>query len=193
MKKGIITTFAVMGIALVGATTADAKPKPRVKPAASAKPASDTASSSPAGEWSLAEKEYWSKLQEELDGHVKLANNRCGAKIAGTFDKESFRGQFNENNGSFGLSGYARAHCEAAAGAIDEICMTTNGNEERANMAKSAVQSKVSVVECRWGGKGKQAMSFSGKKLTVTIDPDGGGDNASSLQDKVKSYMMTKL
>jgi hypothetical protein len=202
MQKGIVAMFAVVALALVGSTPADAggKPKPpkaakpSAKPPASAKPASDSAgsaSSSGAGEWSLAEKEYWSKLQEELDGSVKAANNRCGSKMVAAFDKESFRGQFNENNGSYGLSSYARSHCEAAASAIDDICMTVNGNEERANMAKSAVQSKVAVVECRWGGKGKQAINLSGKKLTVTIDPDS--DSASSLQDKVKSYMKSKL
>jgi hypothetical protein len=175
---------------------ASAKPKAR-RPTASAPPPSSpppTASGGGSGgTWSLAEKEYWSKVQEEYDGYVKHANDRCGSKIAGTFNKETFRGQFSDDNGSFGLSGYARAHCEAGPSAIDDICMTVNGNEDRANMAKSAVQSKISGVECKWGGKGKQSIDLVGKKLVVTIDPDGGGDNASSLQDKVKLYLKSKL
>src|SRR5262249_32779147 len=111
-------------------------------------------------------------------------NTHCETKITGSFDKESFRGQFTEG-GSFGISMYARAHCQAAPSAIDDICLNSG-------MGKDAIRTKLSNIECKWGGKGKQAMSFANKKLSTTIDPDGS-DNAASLTTKVEDFMKSKL
>ncbi len=67
-----------------------------------------------------------------------------------------------------------------------------NGDEATAKMTRVVIIAKVSHVECKWGGKGKQAISFANKKLVTTIDMDGD-DNAASLTTKVTAFMKQKL
>lgn len=184
MQKRVFGVVLALASLCVFCTTSEAKPKGA--PKAAAAPVAN------GGDWSLAEKEYWSKLQEEMDANMARANSKCGTKITGTFDKESFRGHFDSANGSYGLNSYARAHCGAGPGALEDVCITVNGNEERAKMARDAVKAKITTYECRWGGKGKQAMSLSGGKLAVTIDIDGD-DNAASLQSKLVTFTKDKL
>ncbi len=196
MRKVMVGMFTVMGLALLCSST-EAKPTKKIaKPASSSQPAppsSSTPTPPPAaeGEWSLAEKQMWIAAQEELDSWMKRANDKCGTKIVGRFDKESFRGLLDPKNGSTGLPGYAGAHCSAGPGALDEICTVVNDNEASAKMARDAVKAKISVIECRWGGKGKSAMSLSDKKLTETIDVDT--DNAAGFQDRLKTFIKSKI
>lgn len=192
MQKSVISVLAVASL-VVFCSSSEAKPRKAKAPvaAASAAPAAPAPVAN-GGDWSLAEKEYWSKLQEEMDANMARANTKCGTSIKGTFDKESFRGQFKSENGSYGIDSYTRAHCGAAPSALEDICTTVNGNEERAKMAKDAVKSKITTYECKFGGKGKQSMNLAGGKLAVSIDPNGD-DNASSLQSKLVTYTKDKL
>jgi hypothetical protein len=173
MRRVILAVAAAAVVGLLGSTT-EAKPKAK-KPSATA-PASE-------GTWSLQEKEYWAKLQEEADGQAKRASEKCGVKLTATFAKESFRGHLTEG-GSFGLSTYARSHCEAGMYVLEDIC---NNSE----LAKAAVKEKITTVECRWGGKGHAAVDLSSKKLVTTIDMDT--DNASGYTEKVREFVKKKL
>lgn len=208
MRKVLVGVFAVAGLALVCSTT-EAKPKRRTASAsttsgsgsgstavaASAQPAPgvapSTATPTADGDWSIADTKYWANLQEEMDGYIKRTNASCGTNITGTFDRESFRGHLTEG-GSYGLSGYARAHCSAGPSAMEDICLTVNNDEATAKKVRAVVKAKLTNIECRWGGKGKQAIAYSNKKLTTTIDIDGD-DNASSLTTKVTEFMKQKL
>jgi hypothetical protein len=175
MRKELVVAITVAGV--VFACTATAKPK--------AKPSTGSPPATADGDWSLQDKQYWQKLQEEMDDAFKTANNSCGGThIKGGYDKESFRGRLTEG-GSYGMNSYARAHCAAAPSALQDLC--TNSE-----MAKKAIAQKVTAYECKWGGKGKQSLQFANGKLTVMIDPDGD-DNASSLTTKVGDYMKSKL
>jgi hypothetical protein len=180
MRKELVAAITVAG--LVFACSATAKPKTK------AGGGSGSGSPPPAaadGDWSLQDKQYWQKLQEEMDEAVKKVNTACGGThIKGGFDKESFRGRLTEG-GSYGMNMYARAHCLAAPSALQDIC--TNSD-----MGKSAVGQKVTTYECKWGGKGKQAMHFASGRLVTTIDIDGE-DNAASFTTKVEDYMKSKL
>lgn len=184
MTKRVVSV--ILAVAALGVFCGTSEARPKKAPVAAAVPTGG-------GDWSLAEKEFWSKLQEEMDFNMARANTKCGTKIAGTFDKESFRGHFDPANGSYGLDSYARAHCGAGPGALEEICTTVNDNEERAKMARDAVKAKVTTYECKWGGKGKQAMGLASGKLSVTIDTISGDDNAASLQTKLVTYTKSKL
>lgn len=195
MRKVMIGVVTVMGLALLCSST-EAKPIKKIaKPASSSQPApsaSSSAAPAPAeGDWSLAEKQMWIAAQEEIDFWVKRANDKCGTKIVARFDKESFRGKLDPANGSTGLPSYAGAHCSAAPAALDDICTVVNDNEASAKMARDAVKAKISVIECRWGGKGKGNMSLADKKLVETIDVDT--DNAAGYQDRLKTYIKSKI
>lgn len=189
MRKVLVGVFAVAGLALVCSST-EAKPKNKTASASAAPAPSPPATPTTAGEWSLQDSKYWVNLQEEMDGFIKRANDQCGgAKITGSFDKESFRGHLTEG-GSYGLSGYARAHCSAGPSAIETICTVVNYDEASAKKAREVVKAKVTNIECRWGGKGKQAITFANKKLTTTIDIE---DNGASYTIKVTDFMKQKL
>jgi hypothetical protein len=177
MRKELVAALTVAGVVFSCSATA----KPKAKPGSGSPPPAAAE-----GDWSLQDKQYWQKLQEEMDGAVKTANTACGGShIKGGFQKESFRGRLTEG-GSYGMNPYARSHCGAAPSAIEDLCL--NGGD----MGKKAVAQKVTSYECRWGGKGKQAMQFANGKLVVTIDTDGE-DNAASLTTKVEDYMKSKL
>ncbi len=158
--------------------------------AAGAAGAAGASSESPAAEWSLQDKQYWVALQAELDHRIMRLNEMCGTKITGSFDKESFRGRLTEG-GTYGLSGYARSHCAAGPEAIEDICRVSNDDEASAKVARAAVTSKLTNIECKWGGKGKEAITFAAKKLTTTIDSESS--SASTFGDKVKSTMKQRL
>lgn len=200
MQKFLVGVVTVLGIGLVCATT-DARPKARAKkvPAgASSSSSSGSGSATPApvpspvaASWSLEEQEQWDLLQAEMDDAVKKLNARCGSKVVGRFDRESFRGHLSSDNGRYGLDTYARAHCLAAATGVENICMVVNEDTAGAKRASSAVTSKVATVECKWGGKGAGGMAFSDKKLTLSIDTDG--DNASGVEGKVTGFVKKKL
>ncbi|MDB5217923.1 MAG: hypothetical protein JWO86_5850 [Myxococcaceae bacterium] len=197
MRK-FVGTLMMVGVALVCSTT-EAKPKRKIVPAGSAAPASPSASaqapsapaSAPEGEWSIGDTKYWANLQEEMDGQIKRTNAACGTTIVGKFDKESFRGQLTEG-GSFGLSGYARSMCAAGPSAIEDMCLTVNGDEATAKKVRDVVKAKLTTIECRWGGKGKQAIGFANKKLVTTIEI-GGEDNGASYTTKVGDFMKQKM
>lgn len=97
----------------------------------------------PPGNWTLQEKEYWIKLQDELDEYVARANAACGSNIRGRFVHDSFRGQFTAGGG-FGLGLDTRAMCGAMAGALVEVC---NGGAT----AKQAVAAEVHQIVCEYG------------------------------------------
>jgi hypothetical protein len=196
-RKIVLPLFAI-GLAILCAPTTSeaAKPaakktatKPKAAPAKGpakgpTKTASSPASQPSAGsDWSLEEKEHWVKLEEELKGYADSAGKKCGVKIVAGFDKESFRGHLTEG-GTYGLSGYARAHCQAGLSAIDDLC---NSSE----IAKASIAKKVSTVQCKWGGAGKSSIDLNGSKLTTTIDMDG--DNASTHTGKVSDFLKKKL
>lgn len=106
MRKVLVGVITVASLALFCSTTEAAKKKSKgrvASPATSASPAAPAAPPAAEGEWTLGEKQYWVKLQEEMDGYIKRANDRCGSKITGGFDEESFRGQLTEG-GSYGLT-----------------------------------------------------------------------------------------
>lgn len=189
-RRVVVGAFSAIAVfALCCPSTSEAKPK-RKKVAAASAPSSEATPTG--GDWSLQEKEYWSKLQEELDGYMARANKQCGTSIKATFDKESFRGHFTEG-GSYGISSYARSWCAAGPGALEEICTTVNNDEAHAKAARDAVKAKITTVECKWGGKGKQAIDLSNKTLRTTIDMDSDTDNAASYQTKVVAYAKSKL
>lgn len=185
MQKRVISVVVALAGLCVFCTPSEARPK-KAKGAAT----TTTEATPNGGDWSLAEKEYWSKLQEELDGEMKRANSQCGTNIKGTFDKESFRGHFTDEDG-YGLSAYARAHCGAAPAALEDVCTVVNDNQERAKQARDAVKAKITSYECKWGGKDKGSMNLASGKLSVAIDVDT--DNASGLQSKLVTYMKDKL
>ena len=204
MRKVLASVLAVVGLVLLSSST-EAKPKIKRASAAPAAPAASGSSAAPAppaatptdtakpeGEWSLQDTKYWANLQEEMDANIKRANTQCGGTvIKGTFDKESFRGHLTEG-GSYGMNSYARAHCAAGPSAIENICTLVNDDVAMQKASRAAVKAKVVTIECRWGGKGKQAITFANKKLTTTIDIDGD-DNAASLTTKVTDFMQQKL
>jgi hypothetical protein len=141
----------------------------------------------PPGKWSLAEREQWAKLRDELLVYLKDANEHCGGtKIEVDFDYESFRGKFKDNE-SYGLDAYGRAHAAATLMAVDNICKI--GDRE-----KKAVAAGVKKVKIAHGKKGKDAkstISYANKTLLPVIEPAGSA--AGTWQDELEKWIKTKL
>lgn len=190
MRNVLTGAVILAGLTLFCATTDAEAAKKKKKKAPVATAEAPPASAAAEGDWSLQEKQYWVALQEEMDARIKRINDLCGSKITGSFDKESFRGHLTEG-GTYGLSGYARSHCATGPGAIEDICLVTNDDEASAKVARAAVSSKLTNIECKWGGKGKEAITFAAKKLTTTIDHESS--SASTFGDKVKTTMKQRL
>jgi hypothetical protein len=93
--------------------------------------------------WTLEERQFWAKLQEEMDEFAKKANAHCGSQITAGYRKEAFRGKLTAG-GNYGLPSDIRSRCTAALSAILNVC----GDGE---MAKQAVSAKINRVECDWG------------------------------------------
>jgi hypothetical protein len=93
--------------------------------------------------WSLEERQYWVKLQEEMDEFAKKTNAHCHSQLTAGYRKEAFRGKLTAG-GNYGLPQDIRVRCTAALSAILAVC----GDGEQ---AKQAVASKINRVECDWG------------------------------------------
>jgi hypothetical protein len=50
------------------------------------------------GQWSLAQREYWNALNEELQGYVRSMNSTCGSQITAAYDYESWRAHMDERS-----------------------------------------------------------------------------------------------
>jgi hypothetical protein len=117
----------------------------------------------PPGKWTLQEKEYWIKLQQELDDYVAKTNEQCGSKITAAFVHESFRGRMTAGGG-FGLDLDTRAMCGAMANSLIEVC---NGSET----AKRAVASQIRQLVCEFG-PAKFSIKSGVFHATINVDPD---------------------
>jgi hypothetical protein len=93
--------------------------------------------------WTLEERQYWAKLQEEMDEFAKKANNHCHSQITAGYRKEAFRGKLTAG-GNYGMPQDIRSRCTAALSAILNVCLD-------GEMAKQAIASKINRVECDWG------------------------------------------
>jgi hypothetical protein len=145
------------------------------EPAPAGAPAADVP-----GNWSLQERQYWQKLQEEIDSAVAQLNERCGAQISATYVHESFRGRMTEG-GSYGLDGYTRATCDAPIEAMFSMC--TNSE-----MAKQAIQQTVRRLECDWG-----ATHYALSDGTIRFRFNTDEQNAASYQDQFESWLEQNL
>ena len=101
----------------------------------------------PSGNWTLAEREFWTKLQEELDEFTKRANEHCHSQITASYDQESYRGKLTAG-GSYGLPEFTRSVCTSGAiNAIRDVCLDGDS-------AKKAVAASIHHVTCHWGKTG---------------------------------------
>jgi len=145
MKRSLVSMFTLLGCS-AGFTAGAGPADPRIPP----------------GNWTLQEKEYWIKLQDELDAYVEKTNEACGSKIKATFVHESFRGQMTAG-GYYGLPLDMRAMCGAMANSLIEVC---NGGET----AKAAVASKLHQLECEFG-PARYAINRGLFHATINIEP----------------------
>jgi hypothetical protein len=134
----------------------------------------------PAGRWSLQERQYWQRLQQELDRRTTALSERCGARITATYVHESFRERMTDG-GSFGLDAYTRATCDAPLDAMFTMC--TNSE-----LAKQAIQQTVRHVECEWG-----QTRYSLGDGTIRFRFDTAERNAAAYRDHVKSWIEQSL
>jgi hypothetical protein len=139
------------------------------------------AQAGPPGNWSMAEREYWSHLQEELDGYATTTNGNCGTTITATFVHETFRGRMTEG-GSYGLDGYTRSTCAAPVTALSNIC-------QRGAMQQQSVQNRIRRVECAWGPT-NYALDANGT-MRVSINTDD--NNASGYETEMETWLGTQL
>ena len=131
--------------------------------------------------WTLAEKQYWAKLQEEMDWFAKRANDHCGnSQITATYAHESFRGMLTAG-GNYGLPQYTRLVCTTALSAITEVC--TDGPA-----AKQAVASKVTHVVCEWG-----PTSYALKGGVFHVRVDASNEQASFYLRGMGEFLRNRL
>lgn len=109
--------------------------------------------------WTLQERQYWQKLQEEMTEYARKANDHCRTNITASYAQETFRGQLTAG-GNYGLPQYTRSVCTAALSALVDVC--TNGNA-----AKDAVRAGVRHVVCAYG---PTTYALQGGVFNVTID-----------------------
>lgn len=123
-----------------GSSTTSSGPGPGPGPAPGGDPAPMAGGG---GGWTLEERQYWTKLQEELDDWAKQTDAHCGSRITASYVKETFRGRFTAG-GNYGLDSYTRGLCGAMLKSMLELC--GYGAD-----AKQAVASQVHAVECEFG------------------------------------------
>ena len=135
------------------------------------------------GQWSLQEKEYWAKVQEEMQQWVDSVSQGCSSKIDGAFAAPTFKGKFTAG-GSYGLTGYARANCQAPFSAVRDLCVT-------GEMQRKAIVGGVKKIVCTHGAPNKSAVDLTAGTLNVTIDPET--KSAATLQSEITDYLKKKL
>jgi hypothetical protein len=146
MKRTLLSTSLLLGCAAGYSASTTAGPAASESPpptfeTSEAVPMADPRI--PPGKWTLEEKQYWIKLQDELDEYVARANEACGAKLTGRFVHESFRGRMTAG-GYYGLDLDTRALCGQLASSLVEVC---NGGPT----AKEAVATQLRKLECEYG------------------------------------------
>jgi hypothetical protein len=140
----------------------------------------------PPGKWSLAERQAWSLLREEMMLSLSSANIRCNTNIVADFDYESFRGKFKKDE-RYGLDPYGRAHIAVPLNAVENICKI--GEREQKAVGKGL--RRVLFVHGSKGGDAKSTIALRGGMLTPVIEP--AGEAAGSWQDVIEAYIKANL
>ncbi len=162
-----------------------------------AKPASDTAA---AGDFSLQERDYFTKTQHILEQSGKALTAKClegpdtrpGTAGAITFDldKPTWKGHVvqdkshSENENNDVLQGEDLARCQAAEMALKVVCGTPEG--------KKAVGAKIKKVVCAYSEAADPGISLSGGTLRLELNGKkvrGQGD----IETLTKTYLGKNL
>ena len=154
MKLAFVLTTSLLGCVAGLSAGGTLEPEPEAVPMADPR--------IPPGTWTLEEKQYWIKLQDEFDAYVAKTNEQCGAKITARFVHESFRGQLKPGT-SFGLDLDTRAMCGAMANSLIEVC---NGGAT----AKDAVATQIRQLECAFG-PARYAIKNGVFHATINTEP----------------------
>jgi len=132
-------------------------------------------------EWTLEEREYWVKLQEELDAWVKKTMDHCpNATISAKYVQETYRGKLTAG-GNYGLDQMSRGRCQAAIASAMEVCL--NGDAGKKSVAKG-----LRAIECSFG-----VTSYKLVKGTFKTATDGKSDQYDFYLRGMTEYLKKKL
>lgn len=144
-------------------------------------PAAAAPTQAPA-EWTLKEREQWALMEKEIAQYVTLLNEKCETKIAVSFDKESFRGNFMEA----GKTGLAASRwwqsANESVGTLRNLCIANA-------TSKAAVKTKVTKVVIQHAGAGR-SHQMAGGTITAVVDTAA---NPREWQTKYQEFVKSKL
>jgi hypothetical protein len=131
--------------------------------------------------WTLEEREYWTKLQEELDGWAKKTMDHCpNATISAKYVQETYRGKLTAG-GNYGLDQMSRVRCQAAIMAAMEICTTSDAG-------KKAIAKGLHTIECSFGPTSYKLVKGNFKSAT-----DGKSDQYDFYLRGMTAFLKKKL
>jgi hypothetical protein len=136
---GCRASLGAAGTAGMGGSSAGSAPREESAANADVGGAGGTDDSS----WTLAEREYWTQLQAELDDFARKANDHCHSQITASYVKESYRGRLSAG-GNYGMETYLRTVCTAALTSVRDVCLDGES-------AKAAVAQNIRHVTCALG------------------------------------------
>jgi hypothetical protein len=171
---GVVATF---GVVACGGPAEEAK-----APEGARTTGSESGGAAPvAGNWTLPERETWTGYQKEAKELADATNAKCGTKLTGAWNAESFRGHMPDQ------SPWARRACQTAFDSLQEIC-------GQGDMQKAAVQKKFNggSVECKFLATKGGGLEIAGNKLVLLMDAEGGfgGPNSNSIiVDQIKGKL----
>jgi hypothetical protein len=133
------------------------------------------------GEWTLPERETWDAYQKEAKEWADATNEKCGTKLTGSWNAESFRGHMPDKDR------WSRQACQKGFETLQEIC-------GQGDMQKAAVAKKFGSgsVECKWSATKGGGLEISDGKLILVMDSEGGfggPDSNSVIIDAVKAKL----
>jgi hypothetical protein len=129
----------------------------------------------------LRQKEFAKKQDESFKKEVDLANEKCGTKIEGKIDWESFKGEIDKSlDGKHERSYSFSSYCDAPVGAMFSMCDSED--------AKAAIKKRIKSYTCKFGGKDKRKIELKGSSLTMWVDWE-----AANYDDYAKEYLGKQL
>jgi len=133
-------------------------------------------------DWTLQEREQWALMEKEIAQYVNLLNEKCETKIAVSFDKETFRGNFMEA----GKTGLAASRwwqsANESVGTLRNLCVANA-------TSKAAVKGKVTKVVIQHAGSGR-AHQLAGGTITAVVDTAAA---PREWQTKYQEFVKSKL